>query len=324
MSARIHHLNCISSCPLGGRLMDGRTPGVLARGSLCCHCLLVETAQGLVLVDTGFGLRDVHDPRSRLSGFFLGLLSPDFREELTAIRQVERLGFDPHDVRHVVLTHLDFDHAGGLDDFPWARVHMLRQERDAAVARRGWLDQQRYRPQQWSDRSKWQVHDGIAGNHWLGFDQVCGGNGLPDEVLMVPLTGHTLGHAAVAIRLANGWLLQAGDAYFHHREMDLKSPWCTPGLRAYQWLMEKDRRARLENQQRLRRLRAAHPEVDICCAHDPVEFQRLARRAMSEPVAPLPPAQRYAIADSGVHVRLSPGELARRRNGDARGSRPPS
>jgi glyoxylase-like metal-dependent hydrolase (beta-lactamase superfamily II) len=36
--------------------------------------------------------------------------------------QVQRLGFDPRDVRHIVLTHLDFDHAGGLDDFPHATV----------------------------------------------------------------------------------------------------------------------------------------------------------------------------------------------------------
>jgi hypothetical protein len=132
MPGRLHHLNCISSCPLGGRLMDGRTPSVLSRGSLCCHCLLMETPQGLVLVDTGFGLRDVANPRSRLSGFFLALLSPDFREEMTAVRQVKALGYRASDVRHIVLTHLDFDHAGGLDDFPEARVHLLAREHESA------------------------------------------------------------------------------------------------------------------------------------------------------------------------------------------------
>jgi glyoxylase-like metal-dependent hydrolase (beta-lactamase superfamily II) len=318
MTPRIHHLNCVSSCPLGGRLMDGRAPGVLTRGSMCCHCLLVEAAHELVLVDTGFGIRDVRDPRGRLSGFFLTLLSPDFREELTAIRQIERLGFDAHDVRHIVLTHLDFDHAGGLDDFPWARVHMLRRERDDAVARRSWLDQQRYRPQQWPDRSKWLVHDAAPGNQWLGFEQVCGGSGLPDDILLVPLIGHTLGHAGVALRTARGWLLQAGDAYFHYREMDLDNPWCTPGLRAYQWLMEKDRRARFENQRRLRELRAAHPDVDVCCAHDPAEFQRLAGRRMSDPPEPLPPAARYQTSESGVHVIPGAPATRPRHNGDAR------
>src|SRR5215204_5539929 len=136
---RVHHLNCISTCPLGGKLMDGRSRGSL-RAMLACHCLLLETDSGLVLVDTGLGLRDVADPRGRLSRFFLALVSPAFRAEMTAIRQVEALGFDPRDVRHILLTHLDFDHAGGLDDFPWAQVHMMEVERDQALLQKTWLD----------------------------------------------------------------------------------------------------------------------------------------------------------------------------------------
>jgi hypothetical protein len=93
---RIHHLNCISTCPLGS--------GAALRGRLACHCLLVETPKELVLIDTGFGLRDVGDPRGRLSKFFLFLLSPDFREEHTAIRQIQRLGYNPRDVRHITCS----------------------------------------------------------------------------------------------------------------------------------------------------------------------------------------------------------------------------
>ena len=68
---RVHHLNCISTCPLGGKLMDGHTESIVRRGELACHCLLVETGNSLVLIDTGMGLRDVHFPKSRLSAFFL-------------------------------------------------------------------------------------------------------------------------------------------------------------------------------------------------------------------------------------------------------------
>jgi glyoxylase-like metal-dependent hydrolase (beta-lactamase superfamily II) len=216
---RIHHLNCVSSCPLGGRLMDGRSPRLLGRGQLCCHCLLVEADSSLVLVDTGFGLRDVQSPRDRLSGFFLAMLSPDFREEMTAVRQIRRLGFDPADVRHIVLTHLDFDHAGGLDDFPHARVHLLREEGEYAVLQKTWLDRQRFRPQQWVDRSRWEYHDG-GGDRWFGFESVSTGHGLPADIALVPLSGHTFGHAGIAVRSDGRWLLQAGDAYFYHREMD--------------------------------------------------------------------------------------------------------
>lgn len=112
---RIHHLNCGCMCPVGGRLFDGFSQGLTA--SLVCHCLLIETDQhGLVLVDTGFGSCDVREPRRRLSPFFIALNNVKFDDRFTALFQVRQLGFDPADVRHIVLTHLDFDHAGGLED----------------------------------------------------------------------------------------------------------------------------------------------------------------------------------------------------------------
>jgi len=249
--------------------------------------MLIETPTTLVLVDTGFGLRDVDDPRSRLSKFFLALLSPEFRHQMTAIRQIERLGYEARDVRHIVLTHLDFDHAGGLDDFPEAAVHMLEDERASATAQRSLLDRMRYRPQQWSTRANWRTYRPGVGEKWFGFECVRELSGVPPEILLVPLIGHTLGHAGVAVdRGFNEWLLQAGDAYFYHAEMDLERPYCTPGLRLYQWLMEKDRRARLRNQARLRALKREEGKlVQITSSHDLHEFEQLAHRPAYQPTA---------------------------------------
>jgi glyoxylase-like metal-dependent hydrolase (beta-lactamase superfamily II) len=281
---RVHHLNCISTCPVGGKLMDGRTDSIVRRGHLSCHCLLVESDAGLVLVDTGFGLRDVFDPRTRLSRFFLAMLKPDFREEMTAIRQIQRMGFRADDVRDILLTHLDFDHAGGLDDFPHARVHLLARERESALAQRTMLDRMRYRPQQWSTRANWLAYDPDDGESWFGFHRVRTLEGVPDDIVMIPLVGHTLGHAGIAVRREHDWMLLAGDAYFYHREMDAHDPYCTPGLRFYQWMMQKDGPARRLNQARLRKLKHMHPdEVQICCAHDPVEFERFTGRSARVP-----------------------------------------
>jgi glyoxylase-like metal-dependent hydrolase (beta-lactamase superfamily II) len=299
---RVHSLNCISSCPLGGKLMDDRSNAL--RGRLVNHCLLVETGSSLVLIDTGFGLRDIAAPRTRLSKLFLALMAPELRQEMTAIRQIQRLGFDPRDVRNIVLTHLDFDHAGGLDDFPWAAVHMLAAERDAAVAQRTVLDRMRYRPQQWGlTAGNWRVYHAGEGQTWLGFDCVRDLDGVPPEILMVPLIGHTFGHAGIAIDGDEGWRLLAGDAYFFHREMDARRPYCTPGLRMYQWMMDKDRAARKWNQKRLRQLAAQHAGgVQIFCSHDPHEFERIAGRSSYEPAAPLAAMPRLVPQAPDVHV----------------------
>ena len=240
--------------------MDGRTKSIFRRGELACHCLLLETDAGLVLVDTGLGLRDVADPRGRLSAFFLALLSPDFREEMTAVRQLQRLGYDAADVKHIVLTHLDFDHAGGLDDFPGATVHMLAVEKEYAMRQATWLDRQRFRPQQWSTVDNWRVYP-------MGAD--------------------------------DKWLLSAGDAYFYHRETDPERPYCTPGLRFYQWMMDKDRAARVWNQHRLRWLKRNRPaEVEIFCGHDVTEYERLSGHSARMPAAA--PPQEYGSPRPGT------------------------
>ncbi|PTL77003.1 MBL fold metallo-hydrolase [Vitiosangium sp. GDMCC 1.1324] len=275
---RVHHLNCVTMCPPGGRLMDGRRRPGGVPAALVCHCLLVETNRELVLVDTGFGLEDVRDPNSRLSPLFLEYLCrPQLNEEMTALRQLQRLGFDPGDVRHILLTHLDFDHAGGLDDFPAARVHVMAPEVDAAMAQTTWLDRRRFRPRQWTTQPHWVTYPmPRGGERWFGFECVRELDGLPPEFLLVPLVGHTLGHSGVAVQTPDGWLLHAGDAYFYHQEMDPDRPQCTPGLWAYQELMQKDGRMRKLNQERLRELVRRHDrDVRVFCAHDAVEFERL-------------------------------------------------
>jgi len=276
---RVHHLNCGTDCPFGGALFDGRSKGLTGR--LVCHCLLIETDQGLVLVDTGYGLRDVdhphRHPEPRITRAMRAMLNIKLREEETAIRQIERLGFSPADVRHIVLTHLDFDHAGGLEDFPGATVHLMDAEYSAATGpRTGFVPRNRYRPSQFDEVSSWRRYSG-QGETWFGFPAVRGLEGLPPEILLVPLPGHTWGHAGVAVDTGSGWLLHAGDAYFYRKEMRRAKRECTPGLRAYQTMMEVDRAARHSNQERLRRLSVEQAaQVKILCAHDPVEFERAA------------------------------------------------
>jgi len=271
---RVHHLNCGCMCPLGGALFDGFSKGLTAQ--LVCHCLLLETDQhGLVLVDTGFGSCDVLRPSERLSPFFRVLNNIQLASRYTALEQVRQLGVAAEDVRHIVLTHLDFDHAGGLSDFPDAQVHVLQREIDAARATRSFLGHNRYRHQQWDDVRHWQFYE-PGGDLWFGFQAVRELRGLPPEIQLIPLTGHTHGHAGVAVRTDSGWLLHAGDAYFYREEVGHTDRHCTPGLRFYQRMMEVDRSARLANQHRLWTLSLEHrDEVTLFCSHDAQELARM-------------------------------------------------
>jgi glyoxylase-like metal-dependent hydrolase (beta-lactamase superfamily II) len=187
-------------------------------------------------------------------------------------------------VRHIVPTHLDLDHVGGLADFPEATVHVFAPEHDAAMKRATQPERHRYRPVQWAHGAKWQVHE-VAGESWLGFESV---RVLGPDLVLVPLVGHTRGHCAVAVRDDSGWLLHAGDAYFFHGEMDAEKPHCTPGLAFFQKIIAFDDRARTTNRDRLRALVSAHAnDLRVFCAHDPAELDAMvtasaeARRAMN-------------------------------------------
>jgi glyoxylase-like metal-dependent hydrolase (beta-lactamase superfamily II) len=257
--------------------MDGFSRG--PTGLLVCHCVLIEADDGLVLVDTGFGMRDVLRPYERLSPLFIHLNRIQFDPEHTALGQVERLGFDARDVRHIVLTHLDFDHAGGLEDFPEATVHVMEAEAEAARRREGFIARRRYRPEQWNDVRRWRFYD-RDGSRWHGFEAVRDLEGLPPEILMIPLPGHTEGHAGVAIETTEGWFLNAGDTYFNRHEMDRPERRCPPGARAYQRMMAVDPDLHLHNQDRVRRLaQDRRAGVKVFCSHDAAEFEALRRLA---------------------------------------------
>ncbi len=274
---RIHHFNCGTIRPPSQRLLNG-TGSVFAPGKMVTHCLLVEAADGLILVESGIGLADIAEPKKRIGAFFLNAIRPVLDQAETAVRQIQTLGFDPRDVRAVVLTHLDWDHAGGLSDFPDADIHVTTAELDAATHPQTAMEKNRYRTVQWSHGPRWVLHP-AGGQQWLDFEgcQPLYDNG-PD-ILLVPLAGHTRGHVGVAVRTDTGWLLHCGDAYYTTASITPDGS-CPAGLRLFQRLAGIDNRARERTQQKLGQLRLRTPEgVQLCSAHDQSELKRFIRGA---------------------------------------------
>ena len=267
---KIHHLNCGSICPLGGLIPTGQS-------HLVCHCLLIETPRGLVLVDTGLGLADIANPVERLGFPFAKIVRPKLNADETAIRQILRLGFKPQDVRHIIMTHLDVDHAGGISDFPWAQVHLSEIEFQDSQARSDVKSHLRYHPKHWNHGVQWVRHSPIEGDSWNGFQSVRVLDETMPELLLVPMAGHTRGHCGVAIRQNENWLFHAGDAYYFHAQMWESRAHSPFALQIFELSMQINRSARLANQQRLRLLKNdANSKVQMFCSHDLQEFEKLA------------------------------------------------
>ncbi len=222
---KVYHLNCATmNPPLAGRIV--------------CHVLLCEQPNGLVLVDTGFGTADIADPARRIGPARHGL-RPRLDVAETALHQVRALGFDPADVRDIVLTHLDFDHIGGLSDFPDALVHTTAAEHHAAMVAPSMQERLRYRAAQWAHGPRMKTYDG-PGQPWRGFASAHQLAGIDDGIALIPMAGHTRGHAVIAVDAGDeGLLVHAGDAAFDGSSIDglaadgaALAPW--PTLRRFE------------------------------------------------------------------------------------------
>lgn len=250
---RVHHV-------VAGRVMPRVGPAAI------CQVLVVEHEAGIVLVDAGFGTADLVDPR-RL-GPVGRMLRPDPDPSTTALAAVLELGYPAESVRHIVLTHLDFDHAGGLSDFPHAVVHTTAEEWAAATGAAHAPDRARYRPVQWATTSDVRRYAG-AGEDWR--EGLTGHEVLPG-ITIVPLRGHTRGHAAVAVEGDEGLVVHAGDAAFDGSSYGFLAPTGDPlrrvgALRSMEVAACRQPWRLRSNHAALRRLND-DPGVTVVTAHD--------------------------------------------------------
>ncbi|AIE84236.1 beta-lactamase [Fimbriimonas ginsengisoli Gsoil 348] len=244
---------------------------------------MIEGPDGLVLIDTGLGTQDIMRPKHRIPGPILNtVLGLALDQKETAITQVRALGLHPRDVRHIVLTHLDFDHAGGLADFPEAQVHVFTDELHNFLNSANPIDMIRYSQEQIAHQPDWEVHE-LEGERWMEFEAVRAMTVGSSDILLVPLAGHTRGHCGVAIRAGDGWILHSGDALFDLNELDPEGRHLPVGLRTFENMLQYDREKRIQNVERLRELKKAHGDsIHFICSHDPDGFEADAADGIKE------------------------------------------
>lgn len=274
MIYQIHHLHCGTMCPVCAPLV-GQSGW---RAHIICHCLLLETDQGLVLIDTGLGIQDYLHPKQRIGAFLLDIGQIELNFEYSAIQQIQKLGFSAKDVRHIFVTHLDFDHAGGISDFPEATVHVLASEFNATQSF-NLKNRLRYKTAQFKKHRYWNFVEHTQGEPWFNFEKVQAAPQFNDEILMIPLLGHSAGHCGIAIKhYQRGWTLFCGDAYFSHQQ--LKPDYKQKGLALFERVLAYDNKNRLHNLARLQHMAQHEPEIELICAHDVVEFERYQNLAL--------------------------------------------
>jgi N-acyl homoserine lactone hydrolase len=227
------------------------------------YTYVIEHADGLIAIDAGMNAR-TSVPRWQRRVAPVPVTTPE--EEIGP--QMRARGLDPDDVRRVIVTHLDWDHVGGVEHFPNAEVLVHRPEYEFASTLLGKV---RYQPRGWPARFAPTLYD-LDPDPYGPFpsSRVIGERG---DLRVVPIPGHSVGQVGV--------VLETGDAtLFFVADHILRQEWFVEDYAAGRLIglgIHFADRA-VETSRRIHRLAAQQPTV-LLPAHDPDAPERLARLA---------------------------------------------
>lgn len=179
------------------------------------YAWVIEHPEGILLIDTG------ESAQVTAPGYFPAW-NPFFKNAIFHVQpeqevgaQLHALGIHPNDVRRVILTHLHFDHVGGLHHFPHSEILVVRKAYQQAA---GLLGQALgFLPQHWPTWFAPRLID-LAPQPYGGFPSSFKVTTAGD-VILVPTPGHTGAHVSVILQDADVCYFFAGDASYSERLM---------------------------------------------------------------------------------------------------------
>lgn len=178
--------------------------------------LVEHPGVGPILIDTGLHPSVIEDPGENFGGFWKRLLKFRMSPEQGLREQLLTRGIGHHDVAVVVMTHLHYDHASGVSEFPDPTYIVSRDEWEAgahgAATRNGYIRSQFDHPFDWRTVD----YDAADVDSHATFGRAVDlfGDG---SVRLLSTPGHTAGHQSVLLRLADRQALLTGDAAYLER-----------------------------------------------------------------------------------------------------------
>ncbi|MFD1551035.1 MBL fold metallo-hydrolase [Putridiphycobacter roseus] len=231
--------------------------------------ILIQHPKGTFVFDTGLGSEiegQFHDNFSFLDRqFFKFTKTSSLRETLT------KNEFNPDDVDFIIPTHLHYDHAGGIEDFPKAEVWTTKAEYDHAFDEAA-SSSAFIKSQYDADFIQWKFMDFDSIPYEIfqeSYDVFKDGT-----VVLVKLPGHTKGSIGMFVNL------QSGKRYFFTGDL-------TWAVEAFSSLSEKhavprkkvdgDREQVKETIVMMHHLMQEKPTLHIVPAHDYNAQKNIAR-----------------------------------------------
>lgn len=212
---------------------------------------LIEHRDELVLFDAGLDPDHAGDPVGAY-GELAEKIQIDFREEHLIEYHLDKLGFSLRDVSTVIASHLHFDHAGALKQFPHARTFLGAGEMPYARQPERFCSTW-YRTEDFDDRHGIQWHE-VPCDHDIFADGAL-------TILYMP--GHTPGSLAAMVRLPTRTVILSGDVV--HTRDALETETAYPG--------DVDTVAARQSIRKLKHLAHVN-QADTWICHDPDDWER--------------------------------------------------
>jgi N-acyl homoserine lactone hydrolase len=234
----------------------------------CPAFLIRHPSAGLILVDTGLHPSVTAKPSENMGRALARFARPRLEPGRDVPAQLRGKGLDAKDVRVVVMTHLHFDHASGVSEFPNATFVVTEPEWTAATMDRRPL-LRGYRPAQFDYVFEYRTlsYAGRAIASYASFGRTFDlfGDG---SVRLAFAPGHTPGHQCVIARLAKRDFVIAGDAVYTVRQLE-GGPEPARPVDPHTWK---------RSLQELQLFRREYPDALIVPSHDRELWQRLDER----------------------------------------------